>query len=292
MNTLDLSIVVLNYNTSELLNDALVSIAPGASDLSYEVVVIDNASEDGGLACVDARFKNDPRFTFIERETNIGWAAINVMLARPGRYVATVDADARVHPGALQTLVRFLDSHPRAGAATAKLLNPDGSLQLYFRRILTPRMIFFTTILGRAIDKHLSNLREFNYHRYADLDVSQISEVEQPAWPCLVWRKEALGGMIADPDIPLYFVDVDMSTRVYAHGYKIYLVPDAVATHLRSTSFSRTSAAWRRHEYNRSIQVYLKKHYSREVLTRFLWLPLDRLLRWLSRAVLGREPLQ
>ena len=288
----DISIVVLNYNTSDLLEGALQSIVATAGDLRVDVTVIDNASTDGGFAQVSDVIKADPRFSFVPRDTNIGWAAINCMLERKGRYILTLDPDAVLHPGALQTLLAFMDRMPTAGAATAKLLNSDGSPQLYYRRTMTPRAYFFMTLAGRMIDKYLFGLRHFRGNRYADLDVSRISEVEQPAWPCLIWRREALGEYIVDKEIPFYFVDVDMSKRVYERGYKIYLVPQATITHLKSASFGRTNDSWRRREYYRSLQVYLRKHYSYAFFMLLPLILLDRLLRACFRALTGRDPLR
>lgn len=289
---LDISIVVLNWNTSDLLPGALHSIPTAAQGLSWEVVVIDNASSDGGFACVPDDVKNDPHFTFIQNSQNLGWAAINPMLERRGKYIATVDPDAVLHAGALQKLFAFMESHPRAGAATATLLNPDGSPQIYFRRLMTPSVFFFTTLFGRVIDKYLLGLRRWKFYRYEDLDITQESEVEQPSWPCLVWRREALGGYIVEPLIPFYFLDVDMSRRVYTLGYHIYVVPEAMAVHLKSTSYGKRESVWRRREYNRSIMVYFRKHYPLWAPLVWLQLSIDRALRALMLALTGREPLR
>lgn len=288
----DISIVVLNYNTSDLLEGALQSIIDTVGDVRVDVTVIDNASPDGGFARLSDRIKANPLFTFVARDKNIGWAAINPMLEKKGRYILTLDPDAVLHPGALQTLLAFMDATPSAGAATAKLLNSDGSPQLYYRRIMTPKAAFFMTLFGRAIDKYLLNLREFKRNRYDDLDLHAITEVEQPAWPCLIWRREALGPYIVDENIPFYFVDVDMSRRVYDHGYKIYLVPQATITHLKSASFGRTNDTWRRDEYNRSIKIYFKKHYPSAYWLLVPLLALDRLARAGIRALAGSEPLR
>lgn len=290
---LDISIVVLNWNTSDLLPGALRSIATAAGDLQWEVVVIDNASTDGGLTHVSDDIKNDPHFTFVQNEQNLGWAAINVMLKRSSaRYIATVDPDAILHAGALEQLFAFMESHPRAGAATAKLLNPDGSPQIYFRRLMTPSVFFFTTLLGRVIDKYMLGLRRWKFYRYEDLDMTQVSEVEQPSWPCLIWRREALGSYIVEPRIPFYFLDVDMSRRMYDGGYKIYVVPDAVAVHLKSTSYGKRESAWRRREYNRSILFYFRKHYPLWAPLIWLQVTLDRAARALMVSLTGREPLR
>jgi len=290
---LDMSIVVLNWNTSDLLGGALESIVSTAGSIHYEVVVIDNASTDGGLSKVPDTIRQDARFRFIQNEKNLGWAAINIMLEKTkAKYIVTVDPDAILHSRALQELHAFMETHPDAGAATASLFNVDGSPQLYYRRIMTPSIFFFTTIFGRLIDKYMFRLRHFSFNRYENLDVSRTQEVEQPAWPCLVWRREALGAYIVDAHIPFYFVDVDMSKRIYDRGYKIYLVATSTITHLKSTSFGKTNNSWRKKEYNRSLQYYFKKHYPKQAPFLIMLLQLDVLCRWALRRLTGRELLQ
>ena len=221
---LDLSIVVLNYNTSDLLNDALESIVLTVGDLTVDVTVIDNASTDGGFSRVDAVYKNDARFRFIENKENIGWAMVNMMLETRGKYVLTLDPDAMLHKGAMQALMAFMDATPDAGGATAKLLNKDGSLQFYYRRIMTPLYFFFTTIIGRVIDKYMLGLRYFKRYRYDSIDMTRVTEIEQPAIPCFIWRRAAVGAYIIDPELGFQFTDVDMCKRLYDNGYKVYLV--------------------------------------------------------------------
>lgn len=288
----DISIVVLNYNTSDLLNGALESIVATVGDLRVDVTVIDNASTDGGFSKLNTSLKENPLFTFVQRNTNIGWAAINIMLAKKGRYILTLDPDAILHPGALQALLAFMESHPEAGAVTAKLLNTDGSPQLYYRRITTPVFYFFTTVFGRLVDKYFLGLRYWRRYRYDDLDLDSISEVEQPAWPCLMWRREAPGPYIVDRRIPFYFLDVEMSKRLYTHGYKIYLEPCASVTHLKSTSYGKRDDAWRWREYYRSLGVYFRIYYPSQApfLRVLMWL--DRIARSFLKSVFGREPLR
>ncbi len=288
-----ISIVVLNWNTSDLLLGALQSIVDTAGDLDYEVVVIDNASTDGGLEKIVSKFETNPRFLFIQNEKNIGWAAINIMLEKArGKYIVTVDPDAVLHKDTLQILFAFMETHQKAGAVTAKLLNPDGSLQRYYRRIMTPSAYFFTTLIGRVFDKYFFRLRHFTHYRYENASFTEVTEVEQPAWPCLMWRREALGAYIVDTHIPFYFVDVDMSRRLYDRGYKIYLLPEATITHLKSTSFSKTKNKWRTQEYNRSLLYYFKKHYPVTFLFILLQQLIDGILRAGATLILGREPLR
>ncbi len=289
----NISIVVLNWNTSDLLNGTLKSIVSTAGDLSYDVTVIDNASTDGGLSIVNGEFKQNPHFSFVQMEKNVGWIAINSILDHTqGEYIITIDPDAILHPDTLQSLLSFMETHSEAGAATAKLLNADGSPQLYYRRIMTPTFYFFTTVFGRILDKYFLGLRYWKSYRYNDLDLNQVSEVEQPAWPCLIWRREALGACIVDKRLPFYFLDVEMSKRLYKWGYKIYMVPSSTITHLKSTSYGKRNDSWRWNEYYRSLIVYFKTHYPLYVPLIWFLSKLDRLARVIIKSVLGREPLR
>ena len=139
---------------------------------------------------------------------------------------------------------------------------------------------------------HLLGLRRYDSYHYHDLDFNRVAEVEQPAWPCLILRREALGPYIVDKDIPFYFLDVDMSKRLYDRGYKIYLVPQATITHLKSASFGRANESWKRKEFDRSIRVYLRKNYPSSFLRLSALLYFDNALRAVVHALTGREPLR
>jgi hypothetical protein len=292
MKTPDISIVVSNWNTSHLLNEALESIVTTAGDINFDVTVIDDGSTDGDFIHVDDKFKRDPRFSFVRNETNVGFFALNIMLERTqAKYIMHLDNDARLKPGALQALYTFMESHPKAGAATANLLNPDGSLQNYYRRILTPSFFFYTTVIGRFIDKYFLGLRNYNRFHYQELDFKHVAELEQPPTACLILRREALGDYILDTYGFLY-IDVDMSKRMYNKGYKSYLIPDAYAVHLKSVSFSNRSSKSRQREHNRCLMIYMRKHYPYQAPLVWLALQLDRALRFLMRKIIGREPMR
>ena len=145
--SVDLSIVIVNWNTCDLLAQCLESVAsqkltvnseqsavtdhqPLSTDhcsLFTETIVVDNASTDGSVAMVRERF---PSVRLIENQSNVGFARANnqALALCQGRYVLLLNSDTVVHPGALKALVEFMDAHPQAGAAGARLLNGDGTL--------------------------------------------------------------------------------------------------------------------------------------------------------------------
>ncbi len=288
----DVSIIVSNYNSSDLLNDALASIVQHAGDVAFDVMVLDDASTDGGFARVDEKYKNDPRFLFVQNEKNIGFSALNIALDRMhGTYLMTLDTDARLWAGALEALVHFMQTNPSAGAATANLHNVNGSIQNYHRRLLTPIQGFFMTVPGRFIDKYFLGLRFYKSYHYCDLDTTRVFELEQPPTACLILRREALGSRILDPDFHI-FIDVDLCRRIYNRGYKIYLVPDANVTHIKSVSFNKMNHVSRERKYYKSQYAYFRKNYP--VSAPFMWLVLwlDRVLRSLLEHTVGHVPMR
>lgn len=289
----DISIVVSNWNASDIMGEAFESIVATAGDLDFDVTVIDDASTDGGFAHVDEKFKNDPRFSFVRNEINIGLSALNIMLERTqSKYIVTLDTDARLQQGALQTLLAFMETHPEAGATTANLRNPDGSTQFYYRRILTPSMYFFSTPMGRFIDKYFLGLRFMKWYHYDDLDVTRVSEFVQPPIACLILRRDAMGPYILDPKLPLFMCDVDLCKRLYDSGYKVYFVPEAKVIHLKTASAVKRGKTWLDHELNRSYAIYFKKHYPRSYPFMLIILYLDRFIRAAMLRTIGREPMR
>ena len=190
------SIIISNYNSSDLINGALESLVSTAGDVPFEAILIDDMSTDGGFALVDEKYKHDPRLTFVQCEKHIGFSALNLVLNRTrGAYLMTMDTDAQVWPGALQALVTFMDTTPEAGGATASLFYPDGSPQNYHRRLMTPMRSFFTTVLGRFIDKYFLGLRNYKSYHYDDLDTTRVFEIEQPQTAFFIFRRAALGSL-------------------------------------------------------------------------------------------------
>lgn len=289
----NISIVVSSWNAADIIGDALESIVSTANDLNFDVTVIDDASTDGGCARVDAKFKNDPRFTFIRNDVNVGQSALNIMLERTeAKYIVTLDTDARLQVGALQAMFSFMETHPEAGAVTANLLNVDGSTQFYYRRILTPWLYFYTTPMGRLFDKYLFGLHYYKKYHYDDIDLSRVSELEQPPIACLMLRSEALGSYIFDPDFRLFMIDVDFCKRMYDRGYKIYLVPEAKVIHLKTASASKRGKAWLDRDLNRSFLMYFRKRYPISYPLIFAVFYLDRLSRVFLMRIIGREPMR
>ncbi|MEK7326118.1 MAG: glycosyltransferase family 2 protein, partial [Chloroflexota bacterium] len=124
----DVSIIIVNWNTRDMLADCLNSIALTAGKLRVETIVVDNNSTDGSQAMVQERF---PEARLIQNRQNVGFAKANnqAMAVMQGRYALLLNSDALATPGSIQALIELADSQPRAGLVGAQLVNPDGSFQ-------------------------------------------------------------------------------------------------------------------------------------------------------------------
>lgn len=253
---MDLSILIVNWNTRDLTVQCLAALAEtadrvGADSLEYgpyraEVIVVDNASADDSVAVIRQRFA---WVKIIENDENVGFARGNNLAyaASRGRYVLLLNSDTRVHAGAMQHLIEFMEAHPQCGAAGARLLNADGSLQPSCQPMLTPgrefwRLIFLDAVWPRAT------------YRMAQWDVKTPRRVEVIKGACLSVRRSALpdASAVLDDRYFMYTEEVDLCYRLLRAGWQLYWVPQATVTH-----FGEASS---RQAYNRMyVELYRSK---------------------------------
>lgn len=232
---LDLSVVIVGYNSLPELGDCLRSVHEAGSGLRLETIVVDNASSDGTADYVRREYAD---VRLVANTRNLGYsAAVNQGMAEArAPYALVLNPDVVVGKGSLQRLVSFMDEHPDAGIAGAKLLNPDGSVQYSCRRFYT----FWTLVLRRTpLGRLLGKGRTISSYLMFDYDHEESREVDWVIGACMIVRKEALadfGGM--DERFFLYFEDVDWCYRVWQSGWKVYYVADAVMRH----TYARESA--------------------------------------------------
>lgn len=269
------SIIIVNWNTRELLSRCLASIYahPPARDL--EVIVVDNASSDGSAAMIREDF---PQVTLLVNEHNAGFAAANNRGIRQssGTSVLLLNSDTEVRAGALETLLQFMEANPRAGAAGARLLNPDGSLQ----HSCSP----LPTLLREGM--HLFHLDYQQRRAMRAWDVAAPRPVDVLLGACLLLRREAIDQVgLMDEYYFMYSEEVDYCRRLQDAGWILYWVPQAEVVHYGGQStrqaatemFLRLYAAklryFRKHDGKRAGQVY-KLILVAAALFRLLLLPL------------------
>lgn len=223
---MDVSIVIVNWNTCDFLRDCLASIDKTVPPLTFETIVIDNGSSDGSAEMVQNEF---PSVELISCPENPGFAAANNLGIRraTGRYCVVLNPDTKVLPGAFKTMVDFADSHPKVGIVGPKLLNGDGSLQMNGRK--------FPTFVREALG--LTRLDRFFPKAYFNMlwgrdDFDQVCEVDEIMGACMLVRKSAIEqvGMM-DERFIMYYEEVDWCLRMKKAGHSIWYLPEACVIH-------------------------------------------------------------
>lgn len=223
----DLSIIVVNWNTRQLLAQCLRSIFDDVisrRQLSIEVLVVDNGSQDGSVALVRESF---PHVHLIENAENAGFACANNQgIARAaGQYLLLLNSDTEIEPGALLELFQFLEAHEGAGGAGARLLNPDRTLQVSCFPFPTVLKEFWYLLHLDLVWPYAS----YNMERWRRDDTRAVDVL---LGACLMLRREALeqAGPL-DERFFMYSEEVDLCYRLYQHGWRLYWVPQAEVVH-------------------------------------------------------------
>lgn len=233
---MDLSIIIINWNTRKLLADCLHSIEQHPPTAAFDVWVVDNASNDGSAAMIRQDF---PSVKLIENPSNLGFARANnqALQQATGRYAVLLNSDTRVLPGALQTLANFMDAHPEAGACGPLLLNADGSLQPSCHPVLTAgrefwRLLFLEPLARRAT---------YPQHRWSRANAHPVEVIKGA---CLVLRQEALAQVgWLDEQYFMYTEEMDLCHRLLQAGWQNFWVPQAQVIHYGEASSKQASEA-------------------------------------------------
>jgi GT2 family glycosyltransferase len=230
---LDLSILIVTWNSERWIDRCLRSIPAACEGLAYEVLVHDNASKDSTVAHLrDAQV--------IRSAFNAGFAAgTNRAFAQSrGRYVFLLNPDCELAPRALTTLFEFLETHPNAAAAAPLLIDNDGNdsqREFQLRRLPSlASMAAEVLLLDKLFPKNATTAR----HRYRGLDLTEPRRIEQPAAAALLLRREVVDeiGPLDEQFSPAWFEDVDYCRRLAENKKEVWVVPAAQARHAGGAS--------------------------------------------------------
>ncbi len=273
---MDLSVIIVNYNVRQFLENALTSVRRAMEGLTGEVFVVDNASDDGSAEMVRTSF---PDVQLIENPRNLGFArANNIALSRAkGDFVLILNPDTIVQEDTFQVMLRFFADHPDAGLAGCKILNPDGSFQLPCRRSFPTPWVAFTKIFG--LSALFPKSRLFGRYNLTYHSPDETYPVDAVSGSFMMARREVyerIGGL--DEAFFMYGEDLDWCYRILQAGYKVYYVHSTQIVHYKGESTKRSEIDEIKLFY-RAMQLFVEKHISRSVAVRFV----------LTLAILFRE---
>lgn len=251
---MDVSFIIVNWNTQRLLLDCIASIQSTVHGLEYEIIVVDNGSADGSPEAVRQRFGHS--VLLIENAENLGFARANnqaIAHAR-GSYLVLLNSDTLLLEGAVRELTGFLDTHPRAAMAGPAMIDEQGRPQNSFDN--------FPSLATELLNKSL--LRILLPGKYAGkaADAAEPFEVDSLIGACIVVRREAAEQVgLLDEDYFFFLEETDWCLRFRRAGWSIYHVPSARIVHLQGRSKKmRPARAWV--EYYRSLYLFFKKNRS------------------------------
>ncbi len=252
---MDLSICIVSWNVSKDLASCLTSLYAQDCAITFETIVVDNASDDDTVRMLAQRF---PQVSVIANTDNLGFAAANNQAIRiaKGRYVMLLNPDTTVHDGALDTAVRFMDQHPDVGIAGLKLIYPDGSLQLSCRSFPNPWAALWR---GTPLARLCPNNRFAREYTLADWAHDEVRDVDWVSGAAMVVRREAIdqAGLL-DERFFMYSEDVDWCKRMWDAGWRVTYLPDAVVTHIVGRSSDHAVIPMVAQAHRSMYRLYLK----------------------------------
>lgn len=236
MQTPDLSIVIINWNSQEFVRKCLSTIFENAASLNYEVFVVDNASYDGVDRMLASNF---PQVIFLQCERNIGFAAANnlAFLKSRGRNTLFLNPDTEIEGTAIQILISALESHPDAGVVGARLLNSDRTLQT---NCITSAPALLNQIINSNLLRTVFPQWTLWGMRPLFLSSSNPVPVDAISGACMLARRsvfERVGGFTTT--YFMYAEDVDLCVKISNAGSAVYYVPEASIIHHAGRSSSQ-----------------------------------------------------
>ena len=286
---MDVSIIIVAWNVRELLYNCIKSVYEQTEGISFEVIYVDNASEDGSIEMVRKEF---PEVRIIENEENRGFITANnqAIEIAEGRYVLLLNSDTIVLDNAVAKTVAFADQHTDAAVVGCKVLNSDKSLQ---RACFMYPSILNMFLSATYLYKIFPRSRFFGRERMTWWDFNDVREVETICGCYSLVRRRAIDQVgVMDPKYFVYGDDPDWCYRFKKTGWKILFTPEPEIIHLggQTTKQKTREFRWQLHG---SILIFFKLHRSKPefVLARFLT-ALFFLLRvpfWLCSGLVQRK---
>jgi GT2 family glycosyltransferase len=258
---MDVSIIIVNLNSRQLLEDCLTSVYQHTHDIDFEVIVVDNASSDGSVEMVKRHF---PQVRLVENSVNNRYAIANNqgLAIAQGRHIFYLNGDTVLLGNAVKEMVEFLDAHPRAGGMGCRLIYPDGAYQDACFRFPSALNVFYLLCLARFYWKTslAANYPQIQYE-------TEPQPVDFVMGACLMARRDILHqvhGM--DEDYYFYGEDSDLCYRIWQAGWPIYSLPQSTKIihygGVSSTINLFDNDQWRKHLGGwKSRFLFIKKHY-------------------------------
>ncbi|MCC6865873.1 MAG: glycosyltransferase [Ignavibacteria bacterium] len=257
---IDISVIIVNYNVKELLEECIRSVLNSSVNLNVEIIVVDNNSFDGSIQYIKEKFPNENRLKIIESPINLGFAKANNLGSKEanGEYLLILNPDTILQEDTLEKTLKFYKNSEKTGAVTCKLILPTGKLDLACRRSFPTPSVAVYRILG--LSKLFPNSKTFGKYNLTYLDENDTYEVDAIVGAFMFIKKriyDEVNGF--DEDYFMYGEDLDLCFRIKKAGYKIYYYPQTSIIHYKGESTKKSSISYVNNFYG-AMQVFVKKN--------------------------------
>lgn len=268
---MDLSVVIVSYNTKELLKDCLNSVKTAIEKINAEVFVVDNNSDDQTVQMIKGKF---PWVKLIANKKNLGFSKANNQAIKraKGDYILILNPDTRVLPDTFTKMITFMKAKTSVGVATCRVEFPDGRLDIDCRRHFPTPWRSFTHFSGLA--KVFKGSKLFDQYNYGYQSEDRVLKIDACVGAFMMIPKKAIGkvGMF-DEEFFFYGEDLDWCYRFHENGYEIVYTPITKIIHYKGASSGikkgsqevtkatiETKKMVRRQSIN-AMRIFYRKHY-------------------------------
>jgi O-antigen biosynthesis protein len=264
---INVSVIIVNYNVKDLLEQCINSILAASKNLNAEIIVVDNNSFDGSTELLKSKFSSNSSIKIIESPVNLGFAKANNLGAEEakGEYLLILNPDTILQEDTLEKTLQFHKTNPGMGALTCKLILPSGKLDLACRRSFPTPSVAVYRILG--LSKLFKKSKVFGKYNLTYLNEDETYEVDSIVGAFMLIKKSVYASLNGfDEDYFMYGEDLDLCYRIKQAGYKNYYYHGTSIIHYKGESTKKSSISYVSNFYG-AMQIFVKKN----LKTRF-WL--------------------
>ena len=255
---MDLSIIIVNYNTCELLKQTVQSVIDTAIDFTYEIIIVDNFSSDGSVSIIKKEFRD---VVLIENNSNLGYAKANNIgiLKSRGKVILLLNSDTIILKDCLKKSLDYIENNKEIGALGCRVVLRDGKLDHACKRgFPTPKASLYYFL---KLYKLCPNSKKFGQYDLNYLLEDKINEVDSVMGAFMMVRRDVTKVVgLLDEEFFMYGEDIDWCFRIKYAGWKVIYFPESEIIHYKGAS-SRKKPFMTLYEFHRAMYLFYKKHY-------------------------------
>ncbi len=257
---MDLSIIIVNYQTYDLTKDAIESILENPCKYTYEIILVDNNSPDDSIEKLENNFKTNEKVKIIKNKKNLGFAYGNnrgIEIAK-GDYILLLNSDTIVKPDTLNQCLDYIKQDESIGALGCKVSLPSGELDKACKRSFPNPVNSFYKLF------HIPNNSKNDNYNLEDLEDNGVYEIDCLVGAFMLVKKDAIDDVgLLDEDYFMYGEDIDWCYRIKKAGWKIVYFGRSEIIHYKGASSKKKSYKLI-YEFHKSMYIFYRKHYTSE----------------------------